>query len=257
MAEKESIYESLNKVAKDVMFLGKDSQNQAQGFNFRGIDAVMNVFGPSLRKHGVTPIPMVKSIRHGEKPTRNSVAKTVDVEVTYRFANLAGDYLDATVYAEAFDTGDKATAKAMSVAMRTAFLQVFALPTNEPDPDMYSYDIVDTSRKDEFLERAKKIGDVQQLLNMGAEAKRVGAYEEWQQIGLALEKRLAEANAKQDKSDEADIVFDKDWDEAIKHAGKVEELNEIYSELKEQGIESEYLQALSARKKELQGGGDE
>lgn len=251
MTEKETIYESLNKVAKDVMFLGKDSQNQAQGFNFRGIDAVMNVFGPSLRKHGVTPIPMVKSIRHGEKQTRNSVAKTVDVEVTYRFVNLTGDHVDTTVYAEAFDTGDKATAKAMSVAMRTAFLQVFALPTNEPDPDMYSYDIVDTSRKDEFLERARKVGDVQQLLNMGAEAKRVGAYEEWHKIGLALEERLARESAQAEQS------AGKDWADAIKKAGTVEDLNAIYSDLKAQGIESEYLQVLSARKKEIQSGGDE
>ena len=254
MAERETIYESINKVAKDVMFLGKDSQNQAQGFNFRGIDAVMNVFGPSLRKHGVTPIPMVQSIHRGEKQLRNSVAKTVDVEVTYRFVNRAGDHLDATVYAEAFDTGDKATAKAMSVAMRTAFLQVFALPTNEPDPDMYSYDIVDTSRKDEFLERAKKVGDVQQLLNMGAEAKRVGAYEEWQQIGLALEKRLAEQDKQQDSPDAGPEDM---WIDSIRQAESVEDLNNLYQSLKKEGFEERYLQALSARKKELQGGGDE
>lgn len=257
MAEKESIYESINRVAQDVMFLGKDSRNQAQGFSFRGIDAVMNVFGPSLRKHGVTPVPMVQSIHRGEKQLRNSVAKTVDVEVTYRFVNRCGDHLDATVYAEAFDTGDKATAKAMSVAMRTAFLQVFALPTNEPDPDMYSYDIVDTSRKDDFLERARKVEDVQQLLNMGVEAKRVGAYEEWQQIGLALEKRISKQNAQQAEPSGADPGHDKDWDEAIKYADSVDKLNEIYSTLKEKGIESEYLQALSARKKEIQGGDDE
>lgn len=248
-----SIYESLNEVAKDVMFLGKNSKNEAQRFNFRGIDAVMNVFGPSLRKHGVTPIPMVKSIERGQKQLRNSVAKTVDVEVTYRFINRHGSYVDATVFAEAFDTGDKATAKAMSVAMRTAFLQVFALPTDEPDPDMYSYDIVDTSRRDEFLERAKKVEDVNQLLKMGAEARRVGAESEWQQIGKSLEIKLArqrdEAKAEQESLKALDDEHD--WDEKIKRAAKVEDLNSIYAELKQTGVESQYLQQLSARKKEI------
>jgi hypothetical protein len=38
------------------------------------------------------------------------------------------------------DSGDKATAKAMSVAMRTALLQALCLPTDEPDPDATSYE---------------------------------------------------------------------------------------------------------------------
>ena len=230
MAEKKTIYESLNEVAKDVMYLGKDSKNAAQNFNFRGIDAVMNVFGPSLRKHGVTPIPMVKSIERGQKQLRNSVAKTVDIEVTYRFVNTDGDYVDATVFAEAFDTGDKATAKAMSVAMRTAFLQVFALPTDE---------------------RAKKIEDVNQLLKMGAEARRVGAEEEWQEIGKALEVKLARRReeAKAAQQDETD------WDAEIAHTERLAELTTIYGELKQRGIESQYLQALSERKKQLQEAG--
>jgi hypothetical protein len=37
------------------------------------------------------------------------------------------------------DSGDKATAKAMSVAFRTALLQVFFLPTDEKDPDEDSF----------------------------------------------------------------------------------------------------------------------
>lgn len=258
MAEKKTIFESLNEVAKDVMYLGKESKNTAQNFNFRGIDAVMNVFGPSLRKHGVTPIPMVKSIERGQKQLRNSVAKTVDIEVTYRFVNTDGDHVDATVFAEAFDTGDKATAKAMSVAMRTAFLQVFALPTDEPDPDQYSYDIVDTTRRDEFLERAKKIEDVNQLLKLGAEARRVGAEAEWQEIGKALEVKLARRReeAKAAQQDLNALDSEQDWDEKIKRASQVEDLNKIYDELKQQGIESQYLQALGERKKQLQEAGD-
>ena len=41
--------------------------------------------------------------------------------------------------AESWDTGDKAMPKAMSVAMRTALIQALALPTDEPDPDSFTY----------------------------------------------------------------------------------------------------------------------
>jgi hypothetical protein len=44
------------------------------------------------------------------------------------------------VLGEAMDSGDKAVAKAMSVAFRIALLQALALPTDEPDPDSYSYE---------------------------------------------------------------------------------------------------------------------
>jgi hypothetical protein len=41
---------------------------------------------------------------------------------------------------EAFDMGDKATAKAMSVAYRTCLLQALTIPTDDPDPDESSYE---------------------------------------------------------------------------------------------------------------------
>ena len=51
------------------------------------------------------------------------------------FYHVGGGRVTATVVAEAMDSGDKATAKAHSVALRTALLQTLMLPTNEPDPD--------------------------------------------------------------------------------------------------------------------------
>jgi hypothetical protein len=52
-----------------------------------------------------------------------------------------GEPIVGDVAAEAFDSGDKATAKAMSVALRTFLIQLLALPTDEPDPDASSYEL--------------------------------------------------------------------------------------------------------------------
>ena len=90
----------------------------------------------------------------------------------------SGEELSATVPAEAFDTSDKATSKAISVALRTALTQVLYIPTMEVDRD-YSHitvDGVDHSEVDskpdkpedlseEFITRVMGITNLEALRN--------------------------------------------------------------------------------------------
>lgn len=141
MAEQMTVHQALSKVMGDVQAVKKDSKNQAQRFNFRGIDAVMNAVGPALRKHGVTILPEDVEV-HRSNGTTASGKQTAEVvvKVTYRVYGPAGDSIHGKVAAEAMDFGDKAIAKAMSVAYRTFLLQALTIPTDEPDPDSESYE---------------------------------------------------------------------------------------------------------------------
>lgn len=141
MAEQLTVHQALSKVMGDVQAVKKDSKNQAQRFNFRGIDAVMNAVGPALRKHGVTILPEDVEV-HRSNGTTASGKQTAEVvvKVTYRVYGPAGDSIHGKVAAEAMDFGDKAIAKAMSVAYRTFLLQALTIPTDEPDPDSESYE---------------------------------------------------------------------------------------------------------------------
>lgn len=141
MAEQLTVHQALSKVMGDVQAVKKDSKNQAQKFNFRGIDAVMNAVGPALRKHGVTVLPEDVEV-HRSNGTTASGKQTAEVvvKVTYRVYGPAGDSIHGKVAAEAMDFGDKAVAKAMSVAYRTFLLQALTIPTDEPDPDSESYE---------------------------------------------------------------------------------------------------------------------
>lgn len=137
-----TIIGALVEVSKDVGAVRKDSYNQGQHFNFRGIDAVVQAVYPAFIKHGIIYCPRVIEKDYSEKPLKNGgVATSVRLTVEATFWHTSGDSLSAVVQAEAFDMGDKATAKAMSVAMRTALLQVLCLPTDEQDPDTYTYEI--------------------------------------------------------------------------------------------------------------------
>lgn len=137
------IIKALNAIMADVGAVGKDQKNQAQGFNFRGIDAVTNAVFPALVKHGVVVFPELNSVEYAtvEVGKERRVQGFVRVQVTYTFvAGSDGSKIHATVAAEAMDSGDKATAKAMSVAFRIALLQTLCLPTDEPDPDHDVYE---------------------------------------------------------------------------------------------------------------------
>jgi hypothetical protein len=129
-------------VMLEVQAVAKNDRNEAQRFNFRGIDAVVNKVGPALRNAGGFIVPNVLDAQYETLPSRNGGSMSVArLTVSYAVYGPEGEPISGTVFAEAFDSGDKATAKAMSVAFRTFLLQVLALPTDEPDPDASTYEI--------------------------------------------------------------------------------------------------------------------
>ena len=129
-------------VMQEVSSVAKKDKNQSQGFSFRGIDAVMNAVGPAFRKAGGFVSPEVLSIDNTAVPSASGKSlNVVRLTVKYSVYGSEGEPISGVVAAEAFDSGDKATAKAMSVAYRTFLLQLLCLPTDEPDPDHDSYEI--------------------------------------------------------------------------------------------------------------------
>lgn len=179
-----SVVQALAAVMADVQAVKKTERNQQQGFNFRGIDAVVNAVGPALRKHGVVVLPNVLEFTHGtvEVGKNRTPMGHVTVKVAYQFVGPDGDSLTATVVGEAMDSGDKAVAKAMSVAFRTALLQSLALPTDEPDPDEVSYERAPRSAP-KVEQSAEGIGQEQ----MAATLRLLGALKDADELASVAE----------------------------------------------------------------------
>ena len=136
------IVKLLSQVMAEVGAVRKGDRNQQQNFSFRGIDAVTNAVSPALRKAGVIVTPQVIDYQYGSVTvgSKGTVMGHVKVMVRYTFHAPDGSSLETIVPAESFDSGDKATAKAMSVAFRTCLLQTLCLPTDDVDPDATSYE---------------------------------------------------------------------------------------------------------------------
>jgi len=140
-ATQTTIFEALSAVMEDVREVRKTGRNLDQNYSFRGVDAVVNAVGPSLRKHHVLLLPeLLESAYRDVQTSRGKPAREVTVRVKYTFVGPAGDTVEVIVPGESMDSGDKGTAKAMSVAYRIALLQALCIPTDEADPDEKSYE---------------------------------------------------------------------------------------------------------------------
>ena len=151
------IYALIGKAMREIGAVGKDSVNQTQGFKYRGIDAVYNALNPVMSKYGLFIVPEILEQNREERTTvkkvwDNDTKSRVDKASTLiwsilkiRFTMYApdGSNVSAVVIGEGMDTGDKATNKAMSIALKYAAFQMFMIPTEETtiDPDSESHEV--------------------------------------------------------------------------------------------------------------------
>ena len=132
-----NIYESITKIIAEIPAIGKEKVNATQGFKYRGIDDVMNAMQPLLAKYKVFIAPEVLEQTREERQTSKGGTLLYSIcKIRYTFYAEDGTFVQAITIGEGMDSGDKATNKAMAIAMKYALFQVFCIPTDEmKDPD--------------------------------------------------------------------------------------------------------------------------
>ena len=136
----EPIHILMSKVMGDLQAIPKSRTNEAQKFKFRGVDDTMNALHPILAKHGVFFTPEVVESEYGTYTTgKGSLMRSCALRVRYHFYGPKGDCIStAAIQGEAADSGDKATSKALAMALKYMLFQTFCIPTEEGaknDPD--------------------------------------------------------------------------------------------------------------------------
>lgn len=113
--------------------IGKSRQNQEQQFKFRGIDDILNALAAPLVNANLIVFPHVeerKEVVH-EQQDGNRIKRFTRVALNIRFqfiSSVDGSAIDARIQSEASDHSDKATNKAISFAMKYAYIAVFNIP---------------------------------------------------------------------------------------------------------------------------------
>jgi hypothetical protein len=139
-----NIYETIPKVMESIGAVTKDKKNTSgQTFMYRGIDDVMNALSPAMTQFKLFVVPEVLEQLREERTSKTGTSLIYSVcKIKYTFYAEDGSNISAVVIGEAFDSGDKATNKAMSVAFKYACFQVFCIPTEEmidPDSEVHEF----------------------------------------------------------------------------------------------------------------------
>lgn len=143
MSEKAMIYGLISQAMQEIGAIGKDSRNQQQGFMYRGIDAVYNALNPVMATLGLFLCPEVLEQTREERTNKNGTTLLYSIlKIKYTLYAPDGSNVSCVVLGEGMDSGDKASNKAMSVAMKYAAFQLFMIPTEEMvDPDAECHEV--------------------------------------------------------------------------------------------------------------------
>ena len=172
------------RVRKDVRAIAKGEQyNGGTRFNFRGVDTVVNTFGPVTLKHGINIFPINVDAAYRDTTTsKGNKMRECTVTVTWMVMGPKGDTLPVPLQSqgEALDSADKGTAKAQSVALRVLLLTGGLTPTHDKDPDASNVERGESpvrsaaSYRDEILDRGTSR---QRMAQINYEIKQVGLYD--------------------------------------------------------------------------------
>ena len=127
-----NIYEAIADIMKAGYAVTKSKKNPQQGYQYRGIDDVMNTFQPLMAERGIFVVPEVLDAQREERQTTKGGNLIYSIlKIRYTFYASDGTSLSAVVIGEGMDSGDKASNKALAAGMKYALFQTFCVPTEE------------------------------------------------------------------------------------------------------------------------------
>ncbi|MGC8534883.1 MAG: ERF family protein [Rhizomicrobium sp.] len=139
------IFAKMVKIMQEIEAIGKEARNQAQGFNYRGIDDVYNALNPILARNGVfMTAHILEKSREERTNAKGTTLAFTCLRMAYSFTAEDGSSVTTEAEGEGMDSGDKSSNKAMAIAHKYALLQAFCVPTKDiVDPDADSHQITD------------------------------------------------------------------------------------------------------------------
>ncbi len=138
-----SVYAAINAISAELAQHGiaKSHVNEADDYRYRSIDDLLDRLAPLLAKHRLCVLPRVKKRTIAERQDEGQrLLFHVSLKVAFTLTSVDdGPSHVVEAYGEALDASDKATAKAMSAAYKSAMIQTFCIPlAGSEDPDRAS-----------------------------------------------------------------------------------------------------------------------
>lgn len=159
MSNSKNIYQRINAVINEKIYLKKGSAGQGTGVLY---DELLEAVRDHLAKHGIIVIPEKIGEARSRQNSKDNYVYECDFNIHYVNMDDPSDRFTCFVESHAMDSGDKAPGKAITYATKISMLKIFQIETG----------INDESRE-EGRERVKRI-DREQLKEIKSEISRTG-----------------------------------------------------------------------------------
>lgn len=138
-----ALFKKIAQVAGEITTVIRDSENTQLRYKYASPSAIMSAVKQPLAKHNLAVVPRLDDVQKEDVGTKTqSGAPNVMTTVFMTFLILdgeTGECLELPWRGEGIDWSDKGTAKAMTIAVRTFFVNAFQIPSDdeETDPDQH------------------------------------------------------------------------------------------------------------------------
>jgi hypothetical protein len=138
-----NVYAAIHAVSAELAHNGiaKARVNEADDYKYRSLDDLLDRLAPLLAKHRLCVLPraLERTVTERQDDARHLLYHAC-LRVAFTLTSVEdGSSHIVEAFGEALDTSDKATAKAMSAAYKSAMIQTFCIPIcGSEDPDRTS-----------------------------------------------------------------------------------------------------------------------
>lgn len=138
------IFSKIPDIMQQVTHIGKDRKNPQQGYAFRGIDDMYNELHAIFAANRVFFTSRVIHAEREERINKNQTTLVFTIlDIKFTFYAEDGSSISSVMRGEAMDSGDKASSKAASTALKYALMQMFMIPTEEDkDTENNTYEVM-------------------------------------------------------------------------------------------------------------------
>ena len=126
--EKPNIYQRINAIMKEGVYLKKGSAGQGSGVQY---DELISVIAPLLAKNGIVVTSEKKGESRSRTNTKGHYIFESDFYITYINIDNPQDRFTTITEGHAMDSGDKAPGKSITYATKISMLKVFGIESGD------------------------------------------------------------------------------------------------------------------------------
>lgn len=199
-----TLIKKFHKVMQDCSYIQKDQQNSFHKYKYASASAVFAKVNEALSKHGLASVAQSEILSTSDTTTKDKsgnekIDRFVTVKATITILDTEGDgtqTLTISGLGSGLDSGDKAIAKAQTMAIKYAWVGALNISTgDDPEADDELDERVSPIQKYiDLLQHAKNAEEIEHIKtsirNNGWKSYSIGEKERFVQAGESAKKRL-------------------------------------------------------------------